>query len=668
MALSGSAYNAFARHRLVIEWSASQSIPNNNSTVTARVYLQSMDGYGAMYAPVMNNGSVTVNGQTQTFTANSDLSAYQKKLLTTKYFTVPHNADGSKSFSFSATYNINVTFAGVFYGNRTASGSATLNTIPRASGVSLSNANINLGTATTINISRASGSFTHTLVYRIGGYSVTIANKTSSTSVSYTPIIDIANQFTNETSGWGTITCDTYNGNTKIGTSSVRLTVKTTDTDTFRPVINSVILSETVPEITSKFGAMYIQEKSRIRAVTSCSQKYGAGVKSITTTVGNITMTGANVVSGAINQSGTLVAKTVVIDSRGYSASFSQNVKIEPYSNPKISLFDVARRPTAQEILDMNWKATTTSVGTKNVMGYRLKWKLSTSTSWTTLASESNATKQDWSNNKVQAGADVGKTYDVLLEVFDSLMTVTSQYQIATATVPMSWGKNGTAIGKVYEEDGATFQVRGSGFYEGLLTTAPNIFAYNGGSLNLNNSDMVGLNGIYFGATHGNTDPADNDGEGLLFPHKNTIIPADGNINRNDGWDTFRVVNGEGFLNSKLIFIEDSSTPLWEGAIYMQAGQTVNPSRHLEGCPNGWILQWSEYANGQAQNYNYNYTVVHKGQYKTANGAGVYHTLSNTQSSSCGKYIYISNTSMSGHANNNVGTSGKFVLRRVYAF
>lgn len=665
MALSGSAYNAFARHRLVIEWSASQSIPNNNSTVTARVYLQSMDGYGAMYAPVMNNGSVTVNGQKQTFTANSDLSAYQKKLLTTKSFTVPHNANGSKSFNFSVTYNINVTFNGVFYGNRTASGSATLNTIPRASKVSLSNANINLGTATTINISRASSSFKHTLVYRIGGYSVTIANKTSSTSVSYTPIIDIANQFTNSTSGWGTITCDTYNGNTKIGTSSVRLTVRTTDTDTFRPVINSVILSETVPEITSKFGAMYIQEKSRIRAVTSCSQKYGASVKSITTTIGSTTMTGANVVSGAINQSGTLVAKTVVIDSRGYSATFSQDVKIEPYSNPKISLFDVARRPTAQEILDMNWKATTTSVGTKNVMGYRLKWKLSTSTSWTTLASGSNATKQDWSNSKVQDGADVGKTYDVVLEVFDSLMTVTSQYQIATATVPMSWGKNGTAIGKVYEEGGATFQVRGSGYYEGLLTTAPDIWASDGGAFNMNNSDIVGTNGIYFGHA-GHYDPADNSGEGIIFPHSTTLVPADGIINTRSGWDNLYVRDGVVYLNNGAI-VSSNNEALWEGALHPLGTHTINIGKSIWNCGNGWALHWVQYRNGVMQTYGYGWTLIPKQQ---ANyGGGIWCTIPSYKGSGNirSKYIYISSsTTIKGSDDNNKEGAENIVLRAVY--
>lgn len=64
MASSGSGTHAFARHRLIYEWNiAFQSIPSNNSTVTCKVFLQSVDQYGAMYAPAVNQGYVTLNGE-----------------------------------------------------------------------------------------------------------------------------------------------------------------------------------------------------------------------------------------------------------------------------------------------------------------------------------------------------------------------------------------------------------------------------------------------------------------------------------------------------------------------------------------------------------------------------------------------------------------------------
>ena len=126
MALSGSNYKSFARHRLVAEWTATQNVASNQSTVTVKVFLQSVDAYGAMSAPASNAGSVKVDTTTKNFTATSQLSANQKKQLTSQSFVVNHNANGTGSFSYSVTYNINVTFAGVFYGNQTVSGTGRI--------------------------------------------------------------------------------------------------------------------------------------------------------------------------------------------------------------------------------------------------------------------------------------------------------------------------------------------------------------------------------------------------------------------------------------------------------------------------------------------------------------------------------------------------------------
>ena len=60
----------------------------------------------------------------------------------------------------------------------------TLTTIPRASSVTCADGNI--GSSTTININRASSNFTHTLKYSFGTLSGTIVTKTSETSIGWT--------------------------------------------------------------------------------------------------------------------------------------------------------------------------------------------------------------------------------------------------------------------------------------------------------------------------------------------------------------------------------------------------------------------------------------------------------------------------------------------------
>ncbi len=82
-------------------------------------------------------------------------------------------------------------------------------------------ASFNLGTNTTITITRDKGSYTHTLKYSFNGATGTIATKTTQTTYVWTPpASEFYKKIPNTTSGYGTITCETYNGNTLLGTTT----------------------------------------------------------------------------------------------------------------------------------------------------------------------------------------------------------------------------------------------------------------------------------------------------------------------------------------------------------------------------------------------------------------------------------------------------------------
>lgn len=174
MAISGSKYTAFARHRLVLEWRASQNIAGNYSDVSIWLYLQSMDAYGAMYASAVGQAQVTANGLRQTENATSQLNAYQKKLLLAKVWRVNHDADGNKSFTITGSYFVNVTFAGVYYGTITIPAFAVyLDRIPRKSSLNPV-PDLNIPNKLSVSITRQSSSFNHNL-------SVWVANRTNPT-------------------------------------------------------------------------------------------------------------------------------------------------------------------------------------------------------------------------------------------------------------------------------------------------------------------------------------------------------------------------------------------------------------------------------------------------------------------------------------------------------
>ena len=200
---------------LRFNWSqSSQSVANNNSVVSWN--LQLIASGGSISSSASKSWSVTVNGSNYSGTNTVGVSNGQTKTLASGSTTIAHNADGTKSFSFSFSQQFDINYSGVgWIGTKSGSGNGTLTTIPRTSSVSSTNANI--GENITITINRASSSFTHTLTYSFCNLSGTIATKTSSTSVSWKLPTTFYAQIPNSKSSCGTITCDTYSGSTKIG-------------------------------------------------------------------------------------------------------------------------------------------------------------------------------------------------------------------------------------------------------------------------------------------------------------------------------------------------------------------------------------------------------------------------------------------------------------------
>ena len=148
---------------LRFNWSqSSQSIANNNSVVSWN--LQLIASGGSISSSASKSWSVTVNGSNYSGTNTVGVSNGKTKTLASGSTTIAHNADGTKSFSFSFSQQFDINYSGVgWIGTKSGSGNGTLTTIPRTSSVSSTNANI--GENITITINRASSSFKHTLSY-----------------------------------------------------------------------------------------------------------------------------------------------------------------------------------------------------------------------------------------------------------------------------------------------------------------------------------------------------------------------------------------------------------------------------------------------------------------------------------------------------------------------
>ena len=459
MATSGTIQQAITTgYRIQIAWTVdSQSVANNTSTVTAKVQLVSTGSSYTIVSSATKSGSLTINGTAYTFTFSAALSGSQTKTLFTKTVTVAHNADGTKVVAFSATTGINVTLSGTYYGNVTASGNGTFDTIARASTISSVTASVavNGTNAVTVAITRASSSFKHVVVFTFGIYSQTVNNVDTSTS--YAIPTSWLNAIPNGTSGTAKVTVTTYSGSTKIG-SAVSKNFTLTVPATVVPTISAVTLSDGVAGLAAQFGG-YVQSKSKLSVKITAAGALSSTIKSYKTVVQGVTFTGASITSGLLMHSGTSTVTITVTDSRGRSASTTRSITVIPYTVPKITSFQGFRcLSNGTENYEGTYVNSAVNfsispVSNKNTSSYKLEYKLQSASTWTALTSGFGYTLT--SNIISASGAfSVDSSYDIRLTVSDYFTTVTSTYEIPTAFTLLDFNASGKgmAFGKVSEK------------------------------------------------------------------------------------------------------------------------------------------------------------------------------------------------------------------------
>lgn len=446
---SGSIHSG--HYVLRVDWTQTKNVSANTSTVTAKLYLVndwslSING--------RSDNTCTIDGTQQTF-ASPAVSSTGTHLLGTVSQTVSHASDGSKSLAISAVFNIRATLSGTYYGSITASANITLDSIPRASSVSAPNGT--MGTALTLSIARASSSFTHTLTYAFGSTSGTIAAKTTSTSVSWTPPLSLASQIPNTTSGVCTITCTTYNGSTSVGSKTCALTLSVPAS--VKPTITSLTVARIDGDVPSSWG-IYVQTKSKAKlAINGAAGSYGSTIKSYSISGGGYSGTASTLTTGFLNTSGTITFTATVTDSRGrISAAATVSITVTAYSPP---YFDsvLSQRCLSNGTLDddgtyIRGQASYgySTCGNKNTVTRSVSYKKATDSTWTDAGvSFSSGTAFTFGGGAISTET----SYDIRYTLADAFSTISVQDIVSTAAVVMDFksGGKGVAVGKVAETD-----------------------------------------------------------------------------------------------------------------------------------------------------------------------------------------------------------------------
>ena len=252
----------------------------------------------------VNVGGITGGGN---FTY--DVAAWGTIYIAGGSGTIAHNADGTKSISYSGEANgKNGSYFGAIY----TSGSMNLSTIPRTSSFTLGSTSVAVGSNQTITVTKATSSYTDVLTYSCEGATGTISNNASGT-VTWTIPDAIENKMTTKTSATCTITCTTKNGSTTIGTTSKTFTV--------------TIPSSYVPTIT--FGATTLvnaYNNKMVGGYSSATQAYTIGLtpSANSATISSITVT---LNKGTIASKGNTSATTNVLPSESSDYTATMTVK-----------------------------------------------------------------------------------------------------------------------------------------------------------------------------------------------------------------------------------------------------------------------------------------------------------------------------------------------------
>lgn len=468
---------------------ASQSIPNNNSVINWRLELISVTN-GKIISSTAKAWSVKVNGTSYSGTTTVGIEDNQTKTLASGSTTIAHNADGTKSFSYSFSQAFNITFAGASIGTISGSGSGVLNSIPRTSTLTIPS--ISIGSEGTLTINRASSSFTHTITVKIGDYSTTIATKTTATSVKFTPPMNWCNAIPHAVSGLATYTITTYNGSTTVGSKSY--TAPLTIPASVKPSIISVTHTEAVSEISSRFSN-YIVGRSQLKFQITSSGSYGSAIKSASTSFNGSVFTGGSFTSDVI-KSNLLKAVVTVTDSRGRTNTAEVDIEALDYSSPQITVLKVDRANSDGTLNDkgtallINYGFTISRLDDENEKSYKLEVKKTTATTYTTVAS-GNVYELSTSAI-VTSGITADDAYNVRLTITDSFHkdsnAITKVIDAPTAFTLIDYHRSGKgmAFGKVAEKENAieialpmydrygTVIRHGVGFYESQGSTDAN--------------------------------------------------------------------------------------------------------------------------------------------------------------------------------------------------
>lgn len=452
-----------------------QNVAGNSSTVKFVASMRQTSGNNWNQVPGVNF-KVVVNGSTKADTTGFflDVRGNVTQVFYTADVVIPHNTDGTKSFTWSFWFDPKGTYS--TYKPTTLSGTQALPRIARVSNSTLSANAFDFGESFTVYTNQTDPSFTHTISY-IRGTTVTSLATAVKTSTAVTiPTAQISN-YTTATTASMKIRTSTYSGSTLVGDYDLDVTVRVPSWAV--PTIGAVSFTGSSAIFTA--SDQFVASRDRLKAtVANVNTSYSSAIKKYLYRVSQRhtfsmegTENGATFSTFNFPATGSEVVniQMAVVDARGRQSAWSTSpaIRVHAYQAPSIGAMVITRNANVTTVnVRRNWSVTPlyesgSTSAPKNKALLTIKYRNVGGSTWSDAGGRAETLNGVNSNVALTPSFSGGTSYEFQIELSDWFQKTTAPIiRIGTEFVPLDIGPQGVGVGKVHSNGAFDLEV-GSG-------------------------------------------------------------------------------------------------------------------------------------------------------------------------------------------------------------
>ena len=473
--------------------------PISSITASTTITLDTIDRTAPTVS--LSTSSITASGVTISATSSATSDIWQYSIdngSTWTQFSTTAGTSASKAItglSPNTTYYIKVKArkkSNQVYG---ISSAATVKTLGGAIVNSVNQVTADAATVSIkLNVTVYDASYAYTLALKNGSTTIvsvdglTWSKGTADRTVVLTSSerTELLTAMANMKSFTGTFAVTTYNGSTQIGSVSSKTATVTTTAANSGPTLSGFTFADSYATTTAITGndQLFIQGHSKLTVTPgTATPKNQATIANYTATCNGVSVsntTGDALTVGAVSKSGTVAVVLTITDSRGYTASVTQNITVLAYAKPKVNSLTLRRTNDIEAEMQLVFNGsisaiTVDSVQKNSLLYVRYRYKATSATSYSSYVSILSAVTQSgtsfsYSNLELRSLAS-DQSWDVHIQIRDQLNSLSSldlYYVIPQGTPLVALRKQKVGINTPTPE--AALDVVGDAKVSGTLT------------------------------------------------------------------------------------------------------------------------------------------------------------------------------------------------------